>query len=301
MSRPSRARRRGASASSTRGQPRASVRADRDQVAQVPGGATHASRRRWWTSTPRPSGALRPRLRRLRTLYARPAPSDCGTVGSRGRSRARSPGEGFGSRRIINGQPRMPHSGVDFAAERGTPVVASNRGRVALIGEFFFAGRFVVLDHGLGLYTLYFHLDRVDVAEGAVVERGETDRAASAPPGAPPDRTCTGRAQLGSARVDPIGTPVGSPSGTEVRRARGRGCSRRAMRGCRGTDCHGERLQARVPLLLDDLEPSFPARSTRTKSHPPVAAPLRAGFARGAPAPAGRGRAWTRRCPASAP
>lgn len=80
---------------------------------------------------------------------------------------------GFGARRIINGQPRMPHSGADRSAERGTPVVASNRGRVALIGEFFFAGRLVVLDHGLGLYTLYFHLDRIDVAEGSLVERGE--------------------------------------------------------------------------------------------------------------------------------
>jgi hypothetical protein len=61
------------------------------------------------------------------------------------------PGEGFGSRRIINGQPRMPHTGVDFAADRGTPIVASNRGKVALLGDFFFAGRLVVLDHGLGL------------------------------------------------------------------------------------------------------------------------------------------------------
>jgi murein DD-endopeptidase MepM/ murein hydrolase activator NlpD len=113
------------------------------------------------------------------------------------------PGEGFGSRRVINGQPRMPHSGVDFAAERGTPVVASNRGRVALVGEFFFAGRLVVLDHGLGLYTLYFHLDHADVGEGALVERGEAIGRVGA----------TGRAtgphlhwavQLGPARVDPL-------------------------------------------------------------------------------------------------
>lgn len=83
------------------------------------------------------------------------------------------PWNGFGARRVINGQPRMPHSGADRSAPRGTPVLASNRGRVALIGDFFFAGRLVVLDHGLGLYTLYFHLDRIDVAEGALVERGE--------------------------------------------------------------------------------------------------------------------------------
>ncbi len=67
----------------------------------------------------------------------------------------------------------MPHAGVDYTADTGTPVLAANRGRVALIGDFFFPGRFVVLDHGLGLYTLYFHLDRVDVAPGALVERGE--------------------------------------------------------------------------------------------------------------------------------
>ena len=88
-------------------------------------------------------------------------------LGSRGR------GSGFGSRRIINGQPRRPHSGTDWAAERGTPVVASNRGRVVLVGDFFFGGRLVMLDHGLGLYTLYMHLDRVDVMEGSLIGRGE--------------------------------------------------------------------------------------------------------------------------------
>jgi murein DD-endopeptidase MepM/ murein hydrolase activator NlpD len=112
------------------------------------------------------------------------------------------PGAGFGSRRIINGQPRMPHAGVDFAADRGTPVLAANRGRVVLVGDFFFAGRCVVLDHGLAVYTLYFHLDQATVAEGALVERGEPIGVVGA----------TGRAtgphlhwgvQLGSARVDP--------------------------------------------------------------------------------------------------
>ena len=82
-------------------------------------------------------------------------------------------GHGFGARRIINGQPRRPHAGLDYSAPKGTPVVAANRGRVALVGDFFFPGRLVALDHGLGLYTLYMHLDRVDVAEGAMVERGE--------------------------------------------------------------------------------------------------------------------------------
>ncbi len=84
------------------------------------------------------------------------------------------PGTGFGARRIINGHPRAPHGGADFAAPRGTPVVAANAGRVALIAEFFFPGRLVAVDHGLGVYTLYFHLDSVAVTDGERVDRGQT-------------------------------------------------------------------------------------------------------------------------------
>jgi peptidase M23-like protein len=84
------------------------------------------------------------------------------------------PGTGFGARRIINGQPRMPHGGTDYAAATGTPVVAVNAGRVALVADFFFPGRLVAIDHGLGLYTLYFHLDSAAVSQGDPVERGQT-------------------------------------------------------------------------------------------------------------------------------
>ena len=84
------------------------------------------------------------------------------------------PGTGFGSRRIINGKPRMPHGGADYAAPTGTPVVAVNSGRVALVGDFFFPGRLVAIDHGLGLYSLYFHLDSAAVSQGDPVERGQT-------------------------------------------------------------------------------------------------------------------------------
>jgi murein DD-endopeptidase MepM/ murein hydrolase activator NlpD len=109
---------------------------------------------------------------------------------------------GFGARRIINGKPRSPHGGADYAAPLGTPVVASNAGRVALVGHFFFPGRLVAVDHGLGLYTLYFHLDTVTVAEGDRVDRGQPLGTVGA----------TGRStgphlhfgvQVGSARVDP--------------------------------------------------------------------------------------------------
>lgn len=83
------------------------------------------------------------------------------------------PTGGFGLRRIINGQPRSPHAGFDWAATRGTPVSAANAGRVALVAEHFFAGRLVALDHGLGLFTLYFHLDEARVTIGERVARGQ--------------------------------------------------------------------------------------------------------------------------------
>ncbi len=111
-------------------------------------------------------------------------------------------GSGFGARRIVNGQPRAPHGGLDFSAPARTPVVAANSGRVALVTEFFFPGRLVVLDHGLGLYTLYFHLDAVSVAESQRLDRGQTLGTVGV----------TGRstgphlhfgAQVGAARVDP--------------------------------------------------------------------------------------------------
>ena len=83
------------------------------------------------------------------------------------------PTGGYGLRRLINGQPRSPHTGYDWAAPAGTPVLAANAGRVALVAEHFFAGRNVMLDHGLGLFTLYFHLTEVRVALGESVEAGQ--------------------------------------------------------------------------------------------------------------------------------
>lgn len=80
---------------------------------------------------------------------------------------------GFGLRRVLNGQPRSPHTGFDWAAPTGTPVVAANAGRVALVAEHFFAGRNVVLDHGLGLFTLYYHLDAVQVVLDEPVIAGQ--------------------------------------------------------------------------------------------------------------------------------
>jgi len=78
----------------------------------------------------------------------------------------------FGNRRIINGSPRSPHGGADYAADEGTPVRAAAAGTVVMVGEHFFSGNAVFVDHGDGLVTQYFHLSRVDVKEGEALERG---------------------------------------------------------------------------------------------------------------------------------
>ena len=79
----------------------------------------------------------------------------------------------FGSKRILNGQPRNQHSGEDIAAPLGAPVKAANDGIVRLMDDQFFSGISVILDHGLGLFTMYFHLDSATVKEGARVKRGD--------------------------------------------------------------------------------------------------------------------------------
>jgi murein DD-endopeptidase MepM/ murein hydrolase activator NlpD len=79
----------------------------------------------------------------------------------------------FGSRRILNGQPRNQHTGEDISAPLGTPIKAPNTGTVRLVDDHFFSGTSVILDHGLGLYTLYAHLHTATVKEGDKVQRGD--------------------------------------------------------------------------------------------------------------------------------
>jgi len=78
----------------------------------------------------------------------------------------------FGRSRVLNGQPRSPHSGVDFPAPSGTPVHAAQSGRVVLAENLFFSGNTVVIDHGLGVYTFYAHMESLAVAAGDAVEKG---------------------------------------------------------------------------------------------------------------------------------
>jgi len=78
----------------------------------------------------------------------------------------------FGHRRIINGVPRSPHTGVDISAPEGTPVVAPAAGKVILTGDFFFTGKSVYIDHGLGMIGMFFHFSRIDVSEGDFIEQG---------------------------------------------------------------------------------------------------------------------------------
>lgn len=80
----------------------------------------------------------------------------------------------FGSQRILNGEPRAPHSGTDIAAPTGAPVRAAAGGVVSLAhDDLYFTGRTVMIDHGHGLSSVYAHLSAITVAEGQTVAQGQ--------------------------------------------------------------------------------------------------------------------------------
>lgn len=79
----------------------------------------------------------------------------------------------YGGAREYNGKVTSRHTGTDFAGAVGTPVVAPTRGVVALVADFYLAGKAVYLDHGAGLVTGYFHLSRADVVAGDTVSAGQ--------------------------------------------------------------------------------------------------------------------------------
>jgi murein DD-endopeptidase MepM/ murein hydrolase activator NlpD len=109
----------------------------------------------------------------------------------------------FGTRSIFNGQLRRPHGGADFPSAEGTPIKAPNAGRVVLARELYFTGNTVIVDHGLGLFSLLAHLSSIGVKEGDTIETGDIVGAVGA----------TGRVtgphlhwgvRAGDARVDPL-------------------------------------------------------------------------------------------------
>ncbi len=126
---------------------------------------------------------------RLWTQFAAPVPQPTNSA--------------FGTRSIFNGAPRNAHGGADFLSPAGTPVVAPGAGRIAIARNLYFSGNTVVIDHGLGLFSMLAHLSSIDVKEGDQV----TARQLVGKVGA------TGRVtgphlhwavRVGAARVDPL-------------------------------------------------------------------------------------------------
>lgn len=103
-----------------------------------------------------------------RTYSAEPAPDTRFDLPANGPRSAR-----FGVKRVLNGAPRSPHSGLDVAVGVGAPLRAPAAGTVLAVADLYFAGKTVVIDHGRGVLTLYAHLSRIDVAEGQALARGE--------------------------------------------------------------------------------------------------------------------------------
>ncbi|UYZ85453.1 peptidoglycan DD-metalloendopeptidase family protein [Entomomonas sp. E2T0] len=108
----------------------------------------------------------------------------------------------FGLRRFFNGEERNPHSGLDLAVPQGTPIKAPADGEIILMGDYFFNGKTLFIDHGQGLISMFCHLSAIDVKLGQQVKRGEVVAKVGA----------TGRAtgphlhwnvSLNDARVDP--------------------------------------------------------------------------------------------------
>lgn len=79
----------------------------------------------------------------------------------------------FGQKRVFNGELQSRHWGVDLAGEVGTPVRVAGRGRIAIARNLYYAGNAIYVDHGMGVFSGYYHLSQIDVSEGDVVERGQ--------------------------------------------------------------------------------------------------------------------------------
>ncbi len=78
----------------------------------------------------------------------------------------------FGLKRVYNKAPRAPHSGLDIAAAENTPVLAAAKGTVVETGDYFFTGNTVIVDHGMGVFSLYAHLKTIDAKIGEPIKQG---------------------------------------------------------------------------------------------------------------------------------
>lgn len=79
----------------------------------------------------------------------------------------------YGIQRIFNKKFNTEHLGIDFRAQIGTPIPSAHRGKVVLVQDLFFSGNTVIIDHGLGLFTMYGHLSKLKVKQDQIVEQGE--------------------------------------------------------------------------------------------------------------------------------
>lgn len=117
----------------------------------------------------------------------------------------------YGSQRILNGEPRSPHWGVDLAAPTGTPVIAPAAGLVTLAHrDMYFSGGTLLLDHGLGLSSAFLHLDEILVEPGQRVEQGEVIARVGAT-GRVTGAHLDWRMNLGDTRIDPETLMDGRP------------------------------------------------------------------------------------------
>jgi len=79
----------------------------------------------------------------------------------------------FGKARVYNDTLKGYHSGTDFRAKVGTPIIASNNGTIVLVKNRFYSGGTVIIDHGQGIYTCYYHMSKFDVKKNQKIKKGE--------------------------------------------------------------------------------------------------------------------------------